>query len=171
MEMRSALISAAMSYWAVARVHNETLAGICLAERGYEVFAPKIETRRRTLNLLFPSHVFILIISQWTAANYAPGVLKLIRFGEHPAKVPEAEIEALKARADDKGVIHLPPPPPPPSRRVYAKGEKVRVIAFGATFNCIHSGMTKRDREIVLANVMGSMREIAVARHSVSAAE
>jgi predicted lysophospholipase L1 biosynthesis ABC-type transport system permease subunit len=39
-----------------------------------------------------------------------------------------------------------------------------------ASFSAIHSGMSNRAREIVLINMLGATRQVAVARHLVVAA-
>jgi transcriptional antiterminator RfaH len=160
-----------MSFWAAARVRNETLAAVCLAERGFSVFAPKIETRR-SVALLFPMHIFVLVVAQWRAIDRTPGIVRLIRFGEQPAKVPDHEIEAIKARADKLGIVRLPPPPPPKSRHVFKAGERVKILAAQfAHINAIHSGMSVRDRERVLLHVLGGRREVSVAHHLVVPAQ
>jgi hypothetical protein len=105
------------------------------------------------------------------SANRAPGVIELIRFGDdHPARVPEAEIELLKARRSGGDVIHLPPPPPPMRKRRFVKGDKLRVTAYGATFAAIHTGTSRRDLERVLLAVLGATREVDVPRHLIMAA-
>jgi hypothetical protein len=83
-----------MPFWSAARIRSEPLALVCLAERGFQVFAPRIATRRGP-TLLFPAHLFVLIVDRWHAVDCTPGVLKLIRFGDTPSKVPDAEIAAI----------------------------------------------------------------------------
>jgi transcription antitermination factor NusG len=113
--------------------------------------------------------VFLLIVGgHWLAANTTFGVISLIKAGDQPARVPDAEIEAIRVRADERGIIRLRPPPPV-TRRVYRKGEAVRVIAFGSSFAAIHTGLTVKQREMVLMTVLGSQRTVAVAHHLVSA--
>jgi transcription antitermination factor NusG len=156
------------SYWGVARVQGqrESFAAEQLKARGFETFLPKIETSR-TVEPLFKGYVFLLIVGgHWLAANTTFGVISLIKAGDCPSRVPDAEIAAIRARVDGRGIIILPPEPP---KRVYKRGDRVKVVAFGSTFSAIHSGMTSKQREIVLMQVLGSVREIAVARHLVSA--
>jgi hypothetical protein len=69
---------------------------------------------------------------------------------------------------NDRGFIALPPPPP--ARPAFRKGDRVRVVAFGASFSAVHTGMTVKQRELVLMSVLGSVREVAIARHLVSPA-
>jgi hypothetical protein len=40
--------------------------------------------------LLFPGYAFVLIVLQWHAARFAPGVIGLIMDGERPARVPDS---------------------------------------------------------------------------------
>jgi transcriptional antiterminator RfaH len=156
----------AMSFWAAARARNESLAAVCLEERGFAVFAPKVETRR-SVALLFPMHIFVLVVAQWRAIDSTPGVLKLIRFGDTPAKVPDHEIEALKARADKLGVIHLPPPPK--TRHVFKRGDRVKILAGQfASFAAIHTACA-RGNAIVLVTMLGATREVAVTSHLIAA--
>jgi transcription antitermination factor NusG len=96
-----------------------------------------------------------------------------VRVGDCP-RMPDREIEALKARADASGIIRLPPPPPPPpppkSQRRFVKGEKVKIIAGQfAHFDAIHSGMRRGELERVLITILGAQREVHVARHLVTA--
>jgi hypothetical protein len=156
--------SAPAPYWTAAKVHNERLALICLAERKFETFAPRIETTRQGTALLFPQHVFILIFSAWQGVNTTPGVIGLIRFSDMPAKISDAEIAAIKSRADASGIVRLPPSPTKVRYR-YKSGEKVRVIVAGTQVYALHSGLSSRDRERVFLSIMGARREISVASH------
>ena len=155
-------------YWACARTlsRQETATAMRLECAGFEVLAPKIELRRSVVPL-FAGYIFIRVEAQSRAIASTIGILCLIRFGDTPARVPDAEIEALRRRADQHGLIRLPPAPP---RRAWAKGDRVRIVAGQfASFNAIHSGMSARAREIVLVNILGGQRQAAVASHLVVA--
>jgi transcriptional antiterminator RfaH len=155
-------------FWACVRTQpqREVWAGENLEARGVEIFLPKIETRK-TVQPLFASYIFALVVEgRWLAINTCFGVLSVIRFGDVPARVPDREIEALRARADDNGIIRLPPAPP---ARVFKRGDRVRILAGQfASFDAIHSGMSNRAREIVLVNMLGATRQVPVARHLVA---
>ena len=153
-------------YWAAVRSlpQRERFATEQLGLRGYETFLPLVAAKR-TVAPLFASYFFCRIVERWHAINTCFGVLALVRVGDCPCRVPDHEIDALKARADDKGVIHLPPPPPRSQRR-FAKGEPVKIIAGQfAHFDAIHSGMRRGDLERVLITILGAQREVSVARH------
>jgi transcription antitermination factor NusG len=159
-------------YWAAVRSlpQRERFAAEQLGLRGYETFLPLVATQRASAPL-FASYFFCRIVEQWRAINYCFGVLALVRVGDCPCRVPDTEIEALKARADASGIIHLPPPPLKAQRR-FAKGEQVRIIAGQfAHFDAIHSGMRRGDLERVLINLLGAQREVMVARHLVIPAQ
>ena len=156
-------------YWAAARVQPQRgeFAAEHLEARGFKVFLPKIETRR-TAQALFRGYAFVMIVDRWRAIESTFGVLALIRFGDAPARCPDAEIAALKARADDNGIIRLPPEPP---KHAFKKGDRVRILAGRfASFDAIHSGMSVRQREFVLLKILGSTRTVQVASHHLIAA-
>jgi hypothetical protein len=148
------------AFWGVVRSlpQRERFAADRVAALGFEVFLPSIRTKHGTLPL-FSGYFFCLIHEQWMAINRCSGVLCLVRTGDCPARCPEHEIEALRSRLGPDGLIHLPAKPRP-QRRVFAKGERVKVIAGGARFDAIHTGMTRRDRELILIEVLGSRRTI-----------
>ncbi len=128
------------TFWTCARTQPqlEAYAAQNLEARGVPVFFPRIETRK-TVQPLFASYVFCLVIDgHWLAIRTCYGVANVIRFGDLPARVPDREIDALRARADASGIIRLPPEPP---RRVWARGDKVTILAGQfASFSAIHSG-------------------------------
>ena len=48
--------------------------------------------RSRPRRCCFLHYVFVLIVEQWWTANYSPGVIRLVRDGDRPARVPDAII-------------------------------------------------------------------------------
>jgi transcription antitermination factor NusG len=142
-----------MGYWAVARtlIRREKFAADQLGGVGFEVFAPKTTT-----GPLFPGYLFIRIGDTWRAIDRTVGVLSLVKFGDAPARCPEAEVEALMDRVDPDGLIRLAPPPKP-SRRPIPIGAKVRVAGG---FTGIYLGMTAREREKVLIDLLGRQRPV-----------
>jgi transcriptional antiterminator RfaH len=161
------------AYWAVARTlgHRETFAAQRLTERGFEIFLPRIATGRSILPL-FRSYIFCRIAADghWRVIETTLGVLALIKFGEAPARCPEAEVEALMARVDPDGVIRLPAPPIEPRQKI-AAGAKVKVLAGPLQgVEALHSGMTQGEREILLIAMLGASRPVAVPAHLVEVA-
>jgi len=137
-----------MPFWAVARtlVHREPVAARRLEAAGFEVYAPKTNS-----GALFAGYIFVRVVDQWRAIDRTVGVLKLVKFGDAPARCPDAEIVKLQAQVDDRGLIRLPARPPQPIRRKISIGTKVRI----AGLNAIYAGMTARQRELVLVTLLG----------------
>jgi transcriptional antiterminator RfaH len=144
-----------MPYWAVAQtlVRRESFAASRLLDDGFDAFAPKIHT-----GALFPGYIFIHIEERWRSIDRTVGVLKLVKFGEHPARCPDAEIAKLRAQLDDKGFVRLPPPSKTTHRDIPI-GARVRVAGG---FNAIYAGMTVRERQIVLMDILGRQRRVVL---------
>jgi transcription antitermination factor NusG len=98
------------------------------------------------------------------------GVLKLVKFGEAPARCPDREVDSLKAMVVG-GFVRLPDKPSKPPRRVFMKGVAVKIV--GGPFQgvkALHSGLSAADKEILLIAMLGSSsRRIAVPSHLVAA--
>ncbi|MGC2080725.1 MAG: transcription termination/antitermination NusG family protein [Xanthobacteraceae bacterium] len=137
-----------MGYWAVARtlVHREPVAARLLQAAGFEIFAPKTKA-----GPLFPGYLFVRIVDQWRVVDRTVGVLKLVKFGDAPARCPEAEIAKLQARLDGSGFVRLPARPPESARGKISIGAKVRI----AGLNAIYVGMSQSERERVLIHLLG----------------
>jgi transcriptional antiterminator RfaH len=142
---------------------REAFAAEQLALRGYETFLPLIPAKRASAPL-FAGYFFIRIIEQWRVVNRTLGVLCLVRVGDCPAKCPDAEIERLKALIDGHGFVRLPEAPPAPARRQIAIGSRVKITGgpFGGMAG-LYAGQSTRERELVLLNVLGSQRSVAIA--------
>jgi transcriptional antiterminator RfaH len=152
------------AFWGVVRSlpKREAFAAEQLGLRGFETFLPLIQTKRASAPL-FASYFFVLIVEQWRSINTCFGVLGLVRVGDCPSKMPDAEIENLKAMIDGHGYIKLPEAPPSPIRRKIAIGARVRITAgpFGG-MSGLYAGMSTRDCEKILLNLLGSQRPVLV---------
>jgi transcription antitermination factor NusG len=158
-----------MSYWAIAQVQPQRLAitGTLLDRAGYEIYAPRVRTRRQAAapgglsSLLFPGYVFVHITDgRFYAVRYTPGVVRLLMAGECPARMPEREIEDLRRR-EVKGYIWLPP-------RVPRIGAKVRIISGPfAGHLALFEGMAGADRLRVLFDFLGGVVRIELPGHAV----
>jgi transcription antitermination factor NusG len=146
-----------MSFWAVARtrVHREPVAVRGLQEAGFEVFNP--QTSRGAS--VFPGYIFVLVIDQWRAIDRTFGVYKLVKFGESPARCPDAQIAAMKNRIDPTtGFVHLPARPPELVRKKISIGQKVRIAGLEA----VYQGMTVRERQRVLITLLGRQMVVEI---------
>jgi hypothetical protein len=52
---------------------------------------------------------------------------------------------------------------------VFCKGDRVKISAGQwASFDAVHTGMSTRERELVLITILGAQRELSVASHLVA---
>jgi transcriptional antiterminator RfaH len=135
-------------------------------DHGYEVFLPLVQTKR-AFQPLFSGYLFCRIVDRWRSINSTFGVLCLVRGGDCPARCPDHEIAALKAITVG-GFVRLPEAPLAPVRRKIAVGSRVKITAgpFGG-MSGLYQGQSTRERELVLLNVLGGPRPVAIAANLV----
>jgi transcriptional antiterminator RfaH len=152
-----------MPFWCCAQLENNHvgLALHCLGLAGYEVYAPRLRAIRvahgrkvESHPLLFPSYAFVLVVTGWWQARWAPGVLRLILAGDAaPAHVPDAVVGALRSRERD-GLIELPKAAPR-----LRPGDKVRILRGPfANHLALYAGQTARERVAVLLQMLGGQQ-------------
>ena len=103
-------------------------------------------------------------------AAYAPGIVQLVRFGEHPAIVPDRVVAELRARESDNGIIDLDNGQGSASR--FQPGQWVR-IEEGALIDQIGLFQTRIDAErvYILLNLLGRDVRVAVDANALIRAE
>jgi transcription antitermination factor NusG len=92
-------------YAAYTRSHHEKCVADQLRTRTVEHFLPLYETvrnwkdRRKRMELpLFPGYIFVRIpLQERLRVLVVPGVVRLVGFDNHPAALPDDEIEALRS--------------------------------------------------------------------------
>jgi transcriptional antiterminator RfaH len=157
-----------MPFWSVVRSlpMKERFAASQLELRGFETFLPLVATKRAS-QPLFNSYFFVRIVEQWRAISTCFGVLCLVRVGDCPSRMPDAEIEALKSMVVG-GFVRLPEAPGPSVKRTIAIGARVRITSgpFGG-MSGLYAGQSTRERELVLLNLLGGQRSVAIAANLV----
>jgi transcription elongation factor/antiterminator RfaH len=126
-------VSITRSHWYVVQVQaqREALAAEHLKKQGYEVFSPRrsrtVRHARRLEQRLvgyFPGYFFIKLdlgFDRWHSVNGTIGVVRLIMFGDRPARAPVEFVECLRAMADERGFIASLPE--------FTPGQRVRVLS------------------------------------------
>jgi transcriptional antiterminator RfaH len=129
---------------------------------GFDTFLPMLQGKH-VARPLFPGYVFAFVVQQWRVLNSTFGVLAVVRTGDCPCRMPDAEIEALKSMVV-RGFVRLPEAPSKPARRKIAIGSRVKIISgpFGGLAG-LYQGQTTRERELVLLRVLGGQRSVAIA--------
>ncbi len=155
-----------MQTWAVALAHPlcERRALLNLQRQNFTCYAPLIkQTRivkgRRTYRdeFLFGRYLFVAIADQWRSILSTFGVAQLIMNRDLPASLPEQEIENFRAR-EVNGYVVLTKP------ERFKRGETVHVHRgqFSGA-DAVYQGMSQRDREIVLLNILGRQTRVELA--------
>jgi len=150
-----------MPFWACAQLeHGRTqLALHCLGLRGFEVYHPRLRVHRRSFGRkitvtppLFPGYAFLLVVSGWWDARWAPGVIRLVLDGGVPARVPDEIIAEIRQREVD-GLIELARPP------ALRRGARVRILCGPFTGHlAIFADMRPRQRVEILLQLGGEQR-------------
>jgi transcription antitermination factor NusG len=158
-----------MAYWACAHIEprHERLALHCLQEiAGFEVYSPRVQVRskgyRESLRPLFPGYCFVLILLQWHAARWSPGVTRIVLDGAVPARVPDAVIAELRCR-ERNGIVVLP-------ERNLRRGAAVRITrgVFRDQLG-LYAGMKPRERVEVLLALFGGHQPVTLPRGDIEA--
>lgn len=159
-----------MPYWAVLRSapRHDVLAYEGVARAGFEIFTPRIRTRtgaRWRTDPLFGCYFFTRVVDHWRVLERTIGVLSVVKAAGVPAKCPDEEIATLMARSDPDGVIRLSSVLTPQAvvRHSFVSGAKVTVTdgPFRG-FTALHTGMSTRDREMLLIDLLGRKTTVGV---------
>ena len=151
-----------MAYWSVAQTQNfcEHRARHHLLNQGYECYLPlvqktKIYRHKRVQKtfVLFPRYLFVKIVDRWSSILGTIGVRGMIMNHERkPASVKDAVIDSLRQLENKNGFVTLP------EKEEFQIGQRVRVV--GGQFAgriALYDGMTNRQRERVLLELLGQM--------------
>jgi len=105
-------------YLLQSKPHQEQRALENLRNQGFECFMPLCQRERLRRGKreiieepLFPRYLFIhldSIASNWSVLRSTYGVANVVRFGEQPARVPDAVIEAIAKRQLTKEQMFQP---------------------------------------------------------------
>jgi transcriptional antiterminator RfaH len=153
------VVAVSLSYWCAAQLDatRVRLALHCLEQFGFRTYAPRLRQHRvsrgrkiETTPLLFTSYVFVFIVDHWWVAHRTPGVIRLVRDGDCPARVPDVIIAELKQR-ERNGLIELTEPPPR-----FKPGDPVKVTSGAfAGHLALYDGQTPHERVAVLLALLG----------------
>jgi transcriptional antiterminator RfaH len=155
---------------------KEAIAAQNLLEQGFEVYLPRFKKLRRharkveeVLAPLFPRYVFVGMdrdVAQWRSINGTRGVSHLLMTDDrHPASVPTAVIESLKAQEISAGVV------PVETLAAFVKGEKVRILEGAFKDHvAIFDGLDDKSRVQILLTFLGRDTHISLPSYAVEVA-
>jgi transcriptional antiterminator RfaH len=155
-------------YLVYTKARQEDLAAAGLEEQGYQVYLPKLKTRRRrsqgmvdVIQPLFPRYLFVALSDKEQSISpvqYTAGVSKMVRFSVDYVPVPQGIIEALQAREDPETGYHRLTTPN------LKKGERVRIQSGAfAGIEGVFEARSGKDRVIVLFELLGQRARTEIA--------
>lgn len=147
--------------------NSEARAAENLSRQGFEVYLPRFLKRRRHARKiehvaapLFSRYLFVRIdvkAQRWRAIQSTFGVSHLVMLGDAPAPVPDAVVDALRARHDGKGLVTLDQAP------VFKPGDKVRVLGGAFMDNLgLFDGQSDRERIAILLDLLGRKVRVVI---------
>ena len=162
-------------YVVQTHTHGEHKAALHLKRQKFDVYLPQYLKRWRHARKtemrpapLFPRYLFVSMDvgrARWRAIRSTIGVSSLICNGDQPAVLPDAVVDDIRAREDEKGLQPLQASLP------FKKGDRLSVIEgslAGAQgfFECFHD----RDRVVLLLELLGRPMRLQVPANALTAA-
>lgn len=154
-------------YLLQTKARQEQVAAQNLERQNYCVCLPQLRLHRRgkvRIEPMFPGYVFVRLNS--TVDNFAPirstfGVLRLVRFADVYARVPDQFVDNLRRQTDSDGVCDF-------DARSLRPGDRVEITdgAF-AGYRAVVAQVHKRDRIALLFEVAGKHIAIVTPGHVV----
>ena len=149
-----------MMWYAVqTKPRQEEKVSTCLTDRGFTVFLPKIQVRRRRratttsqVEPLFPGYAFVavsLTLDAWSSVRWTPGVKSILGCDAVPSPVPEEAITLIRKRVGPDGMIH--------PQVWYRPGDRVRITdgPFSDLVGILERPASRVGRVCVLLQMMG----------------
>ena len=143
--------------WFVVQTNpqREAFAAEHLAE--HEPYFPQFKAPTGRIKPLFPSYIFVVATPYWSEIKNTVGVRTILMRGEAPAKLSDEVIASWRSQ-ELGGLVQLPEPPR------FRPGERLSVLRGTLKYRVvIHTGMSAKDREMVLIDMLGSMVKISIA--------
>jgi transcriptional antiterminator RfaH len=134
-------------------------AEIELLKQGFEVFRPRIRSRRRVrqryrvlVESMFPRYLFVHLDDEgqdWSPIRSTRGVTGLVRMGGCVPVVPQWVIEALQKRADAENCIDMNP------ADGFAPNDRVLITEGPLSgFEALFQARNSQERVVVLLNLI-----------------
>ena len=161
-----------MGYWCCGQTEprREAAAQHFLQLGGFEVYCPRLRLVRPRRGRkvvshppLFPSYLFIRIISGWWAARWSIGMVRLLTAGDTPMPVPDSLIFEIKSR-ERGGLVELP------RREKFKAGDRVRILQgpFEGHLG-LYAGMRPHERVLVLLALLGGEQRVELPKADIEA--
>jgi transcription antitermination factor NusG len=130
-----------------------------VAERlaGLDPYLPRFKAPTGRVKPLFPGYLFCPAIELWGSIRNTIGVKAVLMNGAVPARLPDRVISRWRD-SEIKGLVQLPDP------QRFHHGERLIVLRGTLKYRVvIHSGMSAKDRELVLIEMLGAEVKLSIA--------
>lgn len=159
------MLGSSQRQWFVVhtKVRKEEYAQAQLGRRGVPTFLPWIHEPSRfavgsSLAPMFPSYLFahVHLEAEYWDVMWAPGVRRVVGFGEAASPVDDSVIDYLRARAGSDGIVHVSPE--------FREGDRVRIKQgpFAGLMGIIERPGSGRGRVRVLMDLLRRQTRVEV---------
>jgi transcriptional antiterminator RfaH len=146
-----------MMPWGVAQIETFREAGAIrnLEREQFTVYLPLLKAGGKVCPL-FPGYAFFGLNENWARIGRIPGVVRILKNGDGPARLSEELIAEIRAR-EQNGVVVLAQP------RGIQPGDQVRITA-GSLLDKVglFAGLSGKQRAIVLLAMLGRQARVEV---------
>lgn len=153
-----------LSDWVLVRTKTrlENWAALNCKQQDIETWSPRYyEPGKAKLVALFPGYLFVKPGDKWRKLRNTMGVIDIVMMGAEPDYVPKVIMKALRANADEEGIVTLP------AQRKPEMGERVQIkIGAWKGFEGLYDGLNPEGRVKVLFEFMGKSVELLFNRYT-----
>lgn len=123
----------------------------------FDPYLPVFKTSKGNIAPVFPSYLFVPATPQWSPICNTVGVRALLMSSDRPACISGIVIAEWRAK-ERGGLVQLPPPPR------FKVGQRLTITAGSLKYrSVVYQGMSGRDRERVLIEMLGQQCTVTVA--------
>jgi transcriptional antiterminator RfaH len=163
-----------MPYWCCVQVETrrERVASHFLELAGYQTYCPYVREARRNhgrrvmrVEPLFPSYLFVAIVSGFWSARWSPHIIRVIMGSdERPAVVSDHIIDQIRKREGRDGFVVLPKP------RGFVPGMRMKVLQGPLQGQIgLLAALRPHERVVMLLQLLGGQQRVELARNVIEA--
>ena len=172
------IVKEAQSGWYLVftKPHHENIASINLQRQGFHIYFPLIQQHKRRQNLykivtepLFPRYLFIHLNSEkedWSKMRSTRGCVSLVRFGQIPARIPDALVLQLKQDEATRVIQDEKMTP------AFKSGDRVRILegVMSAYHGIVEVKNSPQRVTLLLTIAEGHTRSVSLPTHQIEMA-
>jgi transcription antitermination factor NusG len=143
--------------WFIVQTHPQRENFVSERLKALDPYLPRFKTTKGRIAALFAGYLFVPKMRDWSPITNTVGVRCLLKTGDQPACISGGVIANWRAK-ERGGLVQLPPPPR------FAPGQRLTILRGSLKHRVvIYAGMSGRDRERVLIEMLGQNVTLLVA--------